>query len=370
MTTPRSVVGRDPAGRGLCVEIAGGRIAGVGGAGQGAYLAPGLVDLQVNGYDGIDLNSGALMPDAVVALVGRMLDLGVTRFLPTLTTASEADLVAALRAIAAARRSSVLARHVIPFVHVEGPAISPLDGPRGAHPLAHVRPPDMAEFERWQAASDGLEVVFGGLEDIGVGPETDRGARLLGRLALLEGLRDGVVVALRPFVAVSLDVHLEPGRQGVHHRDAHAVQPSGHRVGVGVELAAGVQLGHDDVDGGDPRGVHGDGDAAAVVGDLDAAVLAQHHGDGSGVARHGLVHGVVDHLPHQVVQAALARGPDVHARAFADGLEAFEDGDLGGVVFAWDLLLRGSHGRNGLLKGVLCERSGHRRRRTTSVYRF
>ena len=156
MTTPRSVVGRDPAGRGLCVEIAGGRIAGVGGAGQGAYLAPGLVDLQVNGYDGIDLNSGALMPDAVVALVGRMLDLGVTRFLPTLTTASEADLVVALRAIAAARRSSVLARHVIPFVHVEGPAISPLDGPRGAHPLDHVRAPDMAEFERWQAASDCL----------------------------------------------------------------------------------------------------------------------------------------------------------------------------------------------------------------------
>lgn len=120
------------------------------------YESPGLIDLQVNGYDGIDLNSGALTLDEVVALVARLLDLGVTRFLPTLTTASEADLIAALRAIAAARRASALARHVIPFVHVEGPAISQLDGPRGAHPLAHVRPPALEEFARWQAASDGL----------------------------------------------------------------------------------------------------------------------------------------------------------------------------------------------------------------------
>jgi N-acetylglucosamine-6-phosphate deacetylase len=41
-------------------------------------------------------------------------------------------------------------------VHIEGPHISPADGPRGAHPRTDVRAPDCAELERWQAASGGL----------------------------------------------------------------------------------------------------------------------------------------------------------------------------------------------------------------------
>ena len=45
-----------------------------------------------------------------------------------------------------------------------------------------------------------------------------------------------------------------------------------------------------------------------------------------------LVDGVVDDLVDEVVQAAHAGRPDVHARALADGLEALEDGDVLGVV--------------------------------------
>lgn len=41
-------------------------------------------------------------------------------------------------------------------VHVEGPHIAPEDGPRGAHPAADVRAPDVAEFDRWQHAAGGL----------------------------------------------------------------------------------------------------------------------------------------------------------------------------------------------------------------------
>ena len=37
--------------------------------------------------------------------------------------------------------------------HVEGPHISPEDGPRGAHPARWVRPPDFDEFLRWQDAA-------------------------------------------------------------------------------------------------------------------------------------------------------------------------------------------------------------------------
>ncbi len=45
---------------------------------------------------------------------------------------------------------------MIPGVHVEGPHLSPEDGPRGAHPREHIRPPSIAEFDRWQQASGDL----------------------------------------------------------------------------------------------------------------------------------------------------------------------------------------------------------------------
>ena len=202
-----------------------------------------------------------------------------------------------------------------------------------------------------QAARDGLEVVIGGLEDIRVRPESDRGARLLGLLALLDAAWHGALVSLEPFVPVAGDVGFQPGRQGVDHRDADAVQAAGDLVGTLLELAAGVQNGHHDVDGGDAgRLVHLDGDAAAIVADLDATVLEQAHIDLFGESRHRLVDGVIDDLPHQMVQAPLSGRADVHAGTFANGLETFEDGDLRGAVLRrWFLRLLGSHGRAGLL---------------------
>ncbi|MGH9586139.1 MAG: N-acetylglucosamine-6-phosphate deacetylase [Acidobacteriaceae bacterium] len=120
------------------------------------WLSPGFIDLQVNGYRGYDLNAESLEPEAVIALTERLVSVGVTTYLPTLITASEERLLNALRAVAEARRISPLSAHIIPCVHVEGPHISPVDGPRGAHPKANVRPPDFAELERWQSASGGL----------------------------------------------------------------------------------------------------------------------------------------------------------------------------------------------------------------------
>lgn len=155
----RSIRGRDP-GSGEIVEvfIENGLIQAIipTRSGEEQWLSPGLIDLQINGYSGHDLNAESLTPDAVVALASQLVAVGVTTFLPTLITAAEMRLLAALRAIAEARRISPLAAHMIPCVHVEGPHISPSDGPRGAHSRTHVRPPDLAELERWQAASGGL----------------------------------------------------------------------------------------------------------------------------------------------------------------------------------------------------------------------
>ncbi|MBF9235393.1 N-acetylglucosamine-6-phosphate deacetylase [Microvirga alba] len=153
------IMGRDPStGRTLVVSVGDGYITAIDSppVASSHYLAPGLIDLQVNGYAGLDLNDGTLTPERVGALAAKMLAVGVTTFLPTLITASEADIVRALSAIAAARRLDPLVAGMVPFVHVEGPSISPEDGPRGAHPLAHVRPPSLDEFARWQKAGNNL----------------------------------------------------------------------------------------------------------------------------------------------------------------------------------------------------------------------
>ena len=120
------------------------------------YISAGLIDLQVNGYAGLDLNSGELTPETVSALCRKLCRLGVTSWLPTLITASKSSIISALQAIAEARRTDWLAEQMITGVHVEGPSISPLEGPRGAHPLQHVRAPSLVEFDEWQKASGNL----------------------------------------------------------------------------------------------------------------------------------------------------------------------------------------------------------------------
>ncbi len=152
--------GRDPVtGNGLRVTVQDGIVRDVMSIpvqpGM-AWLAPGLVDLQVNGFGGLDLNDGALEPATVITLCGRLAAEGVTRFLPTVITASEQEILAAVAAIAAAVADSPLAARMVAGIHVEGPFLSPQDGPRGAHRLACIRDADAAEVMRWQAAANGL----------------------------------------------------------------------------------------------------------------------------------------------------------------------------------------------------------------------
>jgi N-acetylglucosamine-6-phosphate deacetylase len=158
MTSTR-VTGRDVAtGHGISVVVIDGRIAAIEPAEltSGPYLAAGLIDLQVNGFRGLDLNDGAVTPARVAALTRMMAGLGVTTWLPTLITASRGSLLAALAAIAEARRQDPLCARMIPFVHIEGPFLSPEDGPRGGHPREHIRPPDLDEVAQWQRVSGNL----------------------------------------------------------------------------------------------------------------------------------------------------------------------------------------------------------------------
>lgn len=153
------ITGRDPrSGHSIDVTVENGLVARIEAADSDTelYLSAGFVDLQVNGYAGFDLNADDISTDTVIGLVDAMLANGVTCFLPTLITAPEAALCSRLAVIAEARRSHRQVEACIPYAHVEGPHISALDGYRGAHPADFVRPPSLAEFDRWQNASGGI----------------------------------------------------------------------------------------------------------------------------------------------------------------------------------------------------------------------
>jgi N-acetylglucosamine-6-phosphate deacetylase len=121
----------------------------------GTWISPGWLDIQVNGYEGHDPNLAGAGPEATASMVRALWRHGITGSCVTLCTESERHLLDGLRAIAEACESDPLVAASLPGIHVEGPYISAQDGPRGAHPLRHVRRPDVAEYRRWQAAAGG-----------------------------------------------------------------------------------------------------------------------------------------------------------------------------------------------------------------------
>ena len=124
------------------------------GSGLEIYIAPGFVDLQVNGFAGADYNAPDAPPDSIAHSLDAMFATGVTRLFPTVITGSEERITGSLRNLLKARNTLAHGRAIEGF-HIEGPHISPEDGPRGAHPRRWVRPPDVNEFQLWQDAAEG-----------------------------------------------------------------------------------------------------------------------------------------------------------------------------------------------------------------------
>jgi len=149
-------------GRPVRLEISEGRIARTKPCdvadpdrGRLPWIAPGLIDLQVNGYAGQEFTSPDLTSQKVARIVDALGAFGVTRFCPTLTTGPVEVLTHALRTIAATCESFPQINRRIAGIHLEGPYLSPEDGPRGAHPRQHCRRPDWDEFQRLQDAAGG-----------------------------------------------------------------------------------------------------------------------------------------------------------------------------------------------------------------------
>jgi N-acetylglucosamine-6-phosphate deacetylase len=145
--------------RGLTrVGIQDGRIASVQSMGpldgQRPYISPGLIDIQLNGFAGIDFCDSSLDPGKVPDVLPVLWKSGVTTFCPTVITNTQEGLLKCFRALEEARRIAPLFARCAPCYHLEGPYISP-GGSRGAHNPRVMRPPDWEEFLELQEAAGG-----------------------------------------------------------------------------------------------------------------------------------------------------------------------------------------------------------------------
>ena len=150
-----------------------------------SYLCPGFIDLQINGFAGIDYSSKGLGRPEIENVIRALGSSGTVRHLATVITGSRDRITESCASIARARRESPLARTAIAGIHIEGPYISPLDGPRGAHDKKHVRNPDYEEFREWQEAADGA------IRIVTLAPETEGAIDFIAKITA-----DGVIASI------------------------------------------------------------------------------------------------------------------------------------------------------------------------------
>jgi N-acetylglucosamine-6-phosphate deacetylase len=210
------------------VSVQGGLIAEVGeGRPPGTpdlvldsgVLVPGLVDLQVNGYYGVDLADGD--PEGWALVARRLPETGTTAFLPTLITAPVPTLAAAVRS-AAKTTEAVTAGARVLGVHLEGPFLSPARA--GAHRPDWIVPPSPG------AVAELLEAGQGVLRLMTLAPEADGALAAIGTLT-----EAGVVVSMGHSNATAAQVaagadagarmvtHLFNAQRGLHHREPGVV---------------------------------------------------------------------------------------------------------------------------------------------------
>jgi len=123
---------------------------------QDLILGPGFTDIQVNGYGGIDYNEIQSDPINLAEISRLLYKEGVTTHFPTIITNDPKQISQLILQIVSLRKSDEFSRMSIEGLHIEGPFISPIDGPRGAHPKEFVRAPDWSLVQKWQNESKGL----------------------------------------------------------------------------------------------------------------------------------------------------------------------------------------------------------------------
>ena len=123
------------------------------------YIAPGLIDIQINGYVGVDFSGPDLTVEGVKKATKALWKAGVTSYFPTIITSDIERIKKNFAILAKAKEDPEIGKS-IPGFHLEGPYISPIAGFRGAHLEKYIKAPDWEEFQDIQkAANNGIKII-------------------------------------------------------------------------------------------------------------------------------------------------------------------------------------------------------------------
>jgi len=147
---------------------------------RGLYVAPGLIDNQINGYKGIDFSDPQIDTGKIRTAVEAIRKEGVTTFFPTIITGSHESLLKTFRNLAESLKDDEI-RKSVPGFHLEGPYISPVEGFYGCHPTEYIRKPSWMEFCEYQ------EAARGNIRQVTIAPEVE-GAMEFIRLCVLNNI--------------------------------------------------------------------------------------------------------------------------------------------------------------------------------------
>ena len=185
----------------------------------------GDVDLQLNGYAGIDFNRDGLTAEELHRCCERLRVDGVAGVLATVITDDPDAMCGRLRRLARLRAADPLAESVIWGMHVEGPFLNPADGYIGAHPAAHARTADVGVMDRLLDAAEGLARM------VTLAPEMDPEAAVTRRLAdrgilVSAGHCEGDLDTMRRAIdsGLTMFTHLGNGCPKHLHRHDNVVQ--------------------------------------------------------------------------------------------------------------------------------------------------
>jgi N-acetylglucosamine-6-phosphate deacetylase len=170
------------------------------------HEGPAFVDLQVNGFAGIDYNAPSTTVDQIVESFGAMEGTGVGLCLPTIITSTAGHFAACARTILDTRHP------IVAGLHMEGPYISPIDGFRGAHPRACVVDASVDDFRRRQDAADGRIVLLTLAPEVpGALPVIEYAVEHGVRVALAHSNATGPEIAAAVAAGATLSTHLGNG---------------------------------------------------------------------------------------------------------------------------------------------------------------
>jgi N-acetylglucosamine-6-phosphate deacetylase len=187
------------------------------------FVSPGFVDIQVNGFAGVNFSDPELDPDKAISVLPAIWKTGVTTFCPTLITNSIDQLARNFRVLEKARTLDVRFALSVPCYHLEGPYLSPGEA-HGAHAPALMRSPDWDEFSRLQEAAGGNIAIVTLAPELPGACEFIRRARAAGVVVAL-GHTDGSPEDIHKAVeaGAELSTHLGNGCAPLIHRHQNPI---------------------------------------------------------------------------------------------------------------------------------------------------